>query len=439
MKKRIVYPILAIILLTGFILRFHDYTVWPREGATYDEFAWTFLGISLWQKGVPTSWSTHAAYKNNVHYVNPHGAVFNLVTPYLEHPPLFGLVAGGFTMVNGVTSFDGVTIPKIRPLALFLGTLAIFSVFLLASAVYGDGIGLISTAIYAIIPTVAIGSRLVQNENFFIPFFLLALYFAYRYVKHSEKSDLYVSAGISALLPLAKVPWITAPVAVMAMFAYAKKWKAAVIVGIVTLICFSGFLVYGLLLDKEVFLNLWKLQLARYDIAFDSLFVLFREPILADRYLVDGWVYFGWAAMMLLIVRDLKKSLPVVLGFMAYAAVFVFAIPNEPLHGWYRYPFYPFLAIAIAVFLYENFNRNYLSSAVFYIVTGLSMFAESWGKILGFSFPVFRTYLAVVAAGALPGIFPGLKRVTIIRWVNIGILVLITLLSVWTIFTYNEQ
>jgi 4-amino-4-deoxy-L-arabinose transferase-like glycosyltransferase len=439
MKKYLVYCILAVILVTGFGLRYDNYTVWPREGATFDEFAWTFLGLSIWQKGIPTSWSPHAAYTHRVEYFNPQGAHFTLVTPYLEHPPLFGLIAGGFARLRGITSFDQVNVSVIRPLALVLGVLAIFTVFLLASAVYGDIVGLIAAGVYAVTPTVAIGSRLVQNENFFIPFFLLALYFAYKYVKRSNTKDLVATTILCALLPLAKVPWVAAPVAVIAMFAFSKKWKVVWTVGITTVICFSGYILYGFLLDKELFLNLWRLQLSRYAMSFDSIYTVFRDPLVVDRTFVDGWIYFGWAAMIVLLTKDSKKNVPVILGFLSYLAIFVFAIPSEALHGWYRYPFYPFLAISIAVFLNEYLNRNYFIMATFYLMTGLSMFAESWGKVLGFSYPVFRTYLTTVAIGALPGLFPELKRYKLFQWINIILVCVVILLSVWAIRQYNEQ
>ncbi|OGG29226.1 hypothetical protein A3A63_03240 [Candidatus Gottesmanbacteria bacterium RIFCSPLOWO2_01_FULL_46_9] len=143
--------------------------------------------------------------------------------------------------------------------------------------------------------------------------------------------------------------------------------------------------------------------------------------------------------MILLLVKNIKKNIPIVLGFLAYGAIFVFAIPSEPLHGWYRYPFYPFLAIALAVFLKEYLNRGYFVTALFFIVTGLSVFAESWGKVFGFSYPVFRTYLTVVAVGALPGIYPKLERNRVLRWINYGILFSIILLSLWAAVHYNEQ
>lgn len=439
MRKITVGIILAFILMVGLFLRSYNYTVWPREGATFDEFAWTFLGLSLWEKGVPSSWSPHKAYKNRVEYFNPQGAHFTIVTPYLEHPPLFGLIAGGFARLRGITTFDEVRVATVRPLAIALGILSIYMVFLLASVLYGDVVGLIASAVYAITPTVAVGSRLVQNENFFIPFFLLSLLLAYRNIQRPKKGTLAASVLIASILPLAKVPWVAAPIAVAGIFAISRKWKEAGLVLLATTLIFSIFLVYGFVLDREVFINLWKLQLARYDMVFDSLFILFRDPVVVDRALVDGWIYFGWVAMILLLVKDIKKHLPVVIGFLAYGAIFVFAIPSEGLHGWYRYPFYPFLAIATAVFIKEYLNVNYLVTAVFYVVVGLSMFAESWGRTYGFSYPVFRIYLMTVACSALPVIFPKLQNKRAFRWLH-GVMVLcIIFLSCWAILLYNEQ
>lgn len=439
MKHWIPYCCLLIILIIGVVLRNHNLTTWPREGATFDEFAWTFQGLSIWEKGIPTSWSPHKAYTNRVEYYNPQGAHFTLVTPYLEHPPLFGLVAGGFAYGQGIRTFDDVTIAKIRPLALIMGVVSIYAVFLLSSTVYGISMGLIASGVYAIVPTIVIGSRIVQNENFFIPLFLFALYFAQKYLKDSSTRNLIAATLLSAMLPLAKIPWIAAPLAVIGMFMVSKKWKAALWVIAATALALGVWIIYGYMTDAVLFTNLWKLQLARYDMTFDSLFILFKDPVIVDRALVDGWIYFGWVAMALLLVKDVKKYLPIIFGFLAYLAVFVFAIPSEPLHGWYRYPFYPFLIIAIAVFLKEYFNKQYLITALFFILTGLSMLAGGWGRSLGFSYPVFRTYLVTVALGALPGIFPRLEKKRIFQWINIGLLLLVILLSVWTVLGYNEQ
>ena len=169
------FILLGLILVLGLWLRSDKLYTWPRLGATFDEYAWTWLGINLIQNRVPESWSRHPQYKNtkSITYQN---VPFQLVKPYLEHPPLFGLVAGSYALANGARSMFELNLYHIRGLALLLGVLSIFMIYIFAAQVYGYKVGLLSAFIYASVPTVAVGSRLVQNENLFIPFFLLSLF-----------------------------------------------------------------------------------------------------------------------------------------------------------------------------------------------------------------------------------------------------------------------
>lgn len=436
MKKYISAFILIAILLLGLGLRAHQYATWPREGATFDEYAWTWLGMSLWNTGVPTSWSPHQAYTNRTRYINPKGGVFTLVTPYLEHPPLFGLVAGGFAILTGERSFGDLDIRTIRLLALALGTLSVYAVYLVARESYGRGIGLLSGFLYAIIPSVAIGSRLVQNENFFIPFFLLSLYFLQRYLKTDSRRYFWISAGIAALLPLAKVPWIAAPAAVSFILLYKRRIKEAMLVVLCTALCFSAFLAYGFIQDAPLFVKLWRLQLARYDMNFDSVFALFQTPYLTDRLYLDGWIYAGWAAL-LLSLRNGKKHYILLFGFLAYFLVFVFAIPNEAGHGWYRYPLYPFLAIALAAVANEIFNKDWIATFLFLLFSGLSMLSNVWTPMFGFSYVVYRLYIILCGATLTPLVFP--RTGTVIRRISYGMLLIVVCLSVWSLLSYTEQ
>src|SRR3989344_7915659 len=140
-KRTIFLPILFILLL-GFVLRSHNLNTWPRLGATFDEYAWTWLGMNLIQEGIPKSWSPHKEYSNKK-YVEYQKTAFWIATPYLEHPPLFGLVSGSFAIANGATKMYEVTIDKIRPLALFLGVLSIGLIFILTKEIYDKKIALL--------------------------------------------------------------------------------------------------------------------------------------------------------------------------------------------------------------------------------------------------------------------------------------------------------
>lgn len=437
-KNWYVLVILTVILTIGVMLRNYNLNTWPREGATFDEYAWTFLGLSIINTGVPTSWSPHPQYTHKQTYINPHGTNFQLVTPYLEHPPLFGLVAGIFARIHGVTDFNGVEISKIRPLALFLGTVAIIAVYLFSQSVYGRGVGLLSAFLYAIIPSVAVGSRLIQNENFFIPLFLLSLYFLHRYLITSGKHFFIFALLISPLLPLAKIPWISAPLAMVAILFYVKKYKEAMIIVASTGIVIFLFVLYGTHYDAKLFQSLWMMQLSRYDMGFESLFALFTLPVLTDRLFLDGWIFFGWIAWFMS-TKNLKKNYPLIFGLIVYGSIFIFAIPNEPGHGWYRYPFYPFLTIATAVFIKDYFNKELILTTIFLLVIGLSMFYHVWTPVFGFSYLVFRLYLVACSIGLLPIWFPTkqVKKISFsMNWLLLG---LASLLSTIAVIGYNEQ
>ena len=200
---------------------------------------------------------------------------------------------------------------------------------------------------------------------------------------------------------------------------------------------FLLYFVYGFYYDSSLFLSLMSFQLQRYDLTFNSIFALFTSPYLADRFTVDGWIYFGWFAVFLLAVKDIKKNFLTLLPFLAYFAVFLFAIPNEPSHGWYRYPFYPFLTISTALFLKEYFNKNYLLTFLFLIFTGLSMLQLSWAQSLGFSFIVFRFFLILFGLSMLPYFFPRTKSPSSL--VSFVSLTIIFILNVWSVKNYNEQ
>src|SRR3990167_5001197 len=194
--KRNTLIILLSILLLGFVLRFNNLTTQPRLGATFDEFAWTWLGISLIQEQIPSSWSNydvHVGYREYKEYL---GATFWIITPYLEHPPLFGLIAGSFAIVNGAEGMFDVNLQTIRPLALILGVVSIGALFLLVKELYGEKTALLASLIYATVPTVVIGSRLVQNENFFIPLYLISLFFIFKFIRMHDNRYFLITAVI---------------------------------------------------------------------------------------------------------------------------------------------------------------------------------------------------------------------------------------------------
>ncbi len=436
-KKTLV--LLFAILILGLFLRHKDFRSSPRLGATFDEYAWTWLGMSLIEKHTPSSWSSYPQYEGYREYKKYQGATFWIVKPYLEHPPLFGLIAGSFAIANGAKSMFDVDLEKIRPLALILGVLSIFIIFLLVKELYDEKTALLASFIYALIPTVVIGSRLVQNENFFIPVFLLSLFLIFRFIKTKKDKFFLLAAFICGLLTLAKVPWIAAGISIGLILLYNRKYKHfLLLVGIVISI-FSLFIIYAYYYNWDLFISLWKFQFQRYEMAFNSVFTLFAEPYLADRFTIDGWIYFGWISFFLLLAKNLRKNYILIFGLLGYLAVFVFAIPNTPGHGWYKYPFYPFLAISLAIFIKDHFNKNLLFTFMFILFTGLSLLELTWTKTFGFSFSILRIFILLAGTSLLPLFFKNSKLKKYSRVFNYLMLIFIFFLSIWAVLAYNEQ
>lgn len=423
--------ILVIILLVGFFLRFHQYSLFPRHGATFDEFAWTWQGISLWQTGIPTSWSPHFQYKN-FEVKKFQGAWVRLVTPYLEHPPLFGIVAGGFALLTGSNNLFDISLSQIRILSLIMGTSTIFLIFLLAQKVYGDSIGIIAALIYAMVPTIVIGSRLVQNENFFIPVFIILWLLILNYLETKKIWQRNLAAVLAGLLTLAKVPWATATLAGCLIFAKENKFKDALIFGLIALFIFSFYFLYGWIYDWHTFMSLWGLQTARNNIGLDNVLALFTHPYLVDRIYPDGWINWGWISAFILSL-NFKKHFKLSIPLLSYFLVFVFAIPGIEAQGWYRYPFYPFLIISSAIVIKEILTKPSLLNLFFFFIISSSAFHWGWEERFGISNLFFRAIvilgtISLLPAALWPKRFSRLGHRTTYFW--LGIFILLNILSV---------
>lgn len=392
-NTKISYIVLVFIILLGFLLRYHNYTIYPRHGATFDEFAWTWLGINLIQHQVPISWSSQSQYQHRKHLIYQ-GAAFWIVKPYLEHPPLFGIVSGTSALLSGAKDMYSVTLKNMRSLSLMLGVLSMVVLFLFVNSLYGKRIAFLTIILYATVPTIVIGSRIVQNENFLIPFWLFSLYLINKYLQTKKRWMRNIASIIGGLLILAKVPWLVVSLSLGMILFYKGRRRDALFVGVVALGFFLLFIAYGLYFDKQLFISLIQLQAARYDISFDGLFSIFTHPLLVDRYYLDGWILFGWVSIFF-ISKNIKKHLFVLLPFISYFAFYVFAIPNEPAHGWYRYPFYPFLITALAIVLEEERKKLSFLTLFFVFIVGLPLLQNVWREVFGFSFIVYRAFILI--------------------------------------------
>ncbi|MFM6515047.1 MAG: glycosyltransferase, partial [Microcystis panniformis] len=96
----------AIITCLGAFLRIYNYDSLPPDNWTADEYAFAWSGMSLLQTGIPTSWSWLNPTDNFPTVVwEAKNIRYRLVTPWFDHPPLFGLLVGLFAILGGAKTF----------------------------------------------------------------------------------------------------------------------------------------------------------------------------------------------------------------------------------------------------------------------------------------------------------------------------------------------
>ncbi len=123
----------AIITFLGAFLRIYNYDSLPPDNWTSDEYAFAWSGMSLLQTGIPTSWSWLSPTDNFPTVVwEAKNIRYRLVTPWFDHPPLFGLLVGLFALLGGAKTFFDCSLTIIRVPSLFLGIASIVLVYLLA-------------------------------------------------------------------------------------------------------------------------------------------------------------------------------------------------------------------------------------------------------------------------------------------------------------------
>ena len=118
--------LVALILALGLFLRLHDYTQAPKLADNQDELAWTWAGLSLLEDHSPTSWSYLLAYPHVFAIPEPdNGQLLPGVHPWLDHPPLFAVLMGGYAWLAGERHFQDVSVAVIRLPVIMLSLLTL--------------------------------------------------------------------------------------------------------------------------------------------------------------------------------------------------------------------------------------------------------------------------------------------------------------------------
>lgn len=360
-KKIIIFIAIIVIALIGFKLRTKSFAVVPFPGESLDEYSNAWVGLSLIELGVPVGESGLGGYTNveqkyiNVDHIyqgTAQGNSLPMSYPWFDHPPMMGLLVGGFSYVSGARVFEDTIAATIRKPVILLSIVTIVLTAYLSFLIFGWPTALITTVIMATSPLMVINSRMVQAENGFVPILLLCMILLWYYIKKPNIWLLSVVAFLSGLAMLFKLSAITIPITCFIVLAANSKnnWKVKaqelLIFSIIAGSIAGLFMVYGAALDFKSFLHLLGSNSNRvYGIGLNAISDLITQTkVTGFKFLSDGWPIVGWFGLLIMLIKEKEKTLLIWLPVVVYLAVYLF-FGSEP-YGWYRIPFLPFLIIS---------------------------------------------------------------------------------------------
>lgn len=386
--------ILVFVLLIGLILRLHNYTLYPQRGASSDEYTYAFLGVSLLTNHVPISWSAYTAYKE-VRHLTIDKLYFPIVYPYFDHPPLNGLLVGGWSILFGQDRFEEIDLKTIRLVPIFLSFISSILVFLLGLRLYTFKTAIWALLIYSTATIFVMNGRVVFAENLLTTLLLSTLYLFLLFRKKFTAKKVIVLSILCGLSFWAKELGIVTFLSILYLFLSEKvKPKYIVIlIGISSLVILL-YALYGVYYDKDLFLQVISLQ-ANRDIGIKTLFYLLSTPIIVNKIYLDGWYFFGLISFFFSFWEYAKNKLLLVPS-LAYFLLLIFSLTQEGEMGWYMIPMFPFMALFSAKLLVESLQKQSLFIFLLLLFVGLSEISLLYQENFGLTTMQFRILILLI-------------------------------------------
>jgi hypothetical protein len=348
----------ALLLLAGLALRLHGYTSYPRFGANEDEVAWAWLGQSLWLYHWPASWSYLPEHLPVSVMATSKGVLLPWVSPWLDHPPLFGLLVGGVALLAGQHTPTEVGPAAIRLVPILLSMVTAWLLYLLAARHLGRTTAVVALAVFCLSPWMIDASRLVESEWLLAPMLLGVLVLA----SHRGRLPSAALLALCVLAPLVKVPGVIVGAAAAVALLTERRWVMAGLALFGAPVGIGLFAAYGAAVDWHQFVLVWQVQAARHaslvagrQFLFSGDAGLWNFVPLGDPLWTVGMV--GLAMMLLRAPLSAQARIP--LAFAGYALLMTLTAGSEgaQFYDWYRFTVDPLCCIGVGDLIARNLPR----------------------------------------------------------------------------------
>ena len=322
----------------------------PARSLTEDEYAWTWSGMTLIQRGTPEAWSMLTAYLPVRRNIEWRGHRYRMVKPWLDHPPLYALYAGGWMLALGQRDMFEVDLWQMRLGSLLLDAVCFVLLSLVLRRLLPTAEILVALLLYAVMPAIVLHQRLVICENMYVPLTLGILLLLLQQSREFARARALAIFALCAALPLLKVAALTSSVFLLLWAlidgAPRERWISAGTIALGTGTGLGVYLWYAQHVDANLFWEVMTNQQDRWK-GFAGMEALLFTPRLVNQGLRDLLAVLG--CVLALASLTLPRMAAWGLAVLAYTACMAFFMDQERVYGWYFLPLYPWFCTALGV------------------------------------------------------------------------------------------
>jgi hypothetical protein len=362
---------LVVAVALGLGLRAYQYDLIPFHHETADEYQHGWEGWTLIHEGVPAAW-TFYPQRYPPEKISPFlwfGDSYYLARPYFDHPPGFSLLVGAASSALGAESMLDCTLRRMRVIPMLLGAMTTFLVGWVGwKTLPRRSAGTMAALVYATLPTIVLGNRLVKAENLLAPLMLLLTMWLQAYAAGNRPRDLakIVIAGAAGIW--AKATGIALPLAAALVLSQQRKGRAVAAVALGAGAAIALYLLYGAAYDWPLFMKVLGLQASKR-VAVRTLLDLEGISRIVEVQFGGGW--YLWLAMAVAWMA-LGKHRAILAPAAVYLGVMALTADVRGVFGWYRLPLFPYLCLAGGWFLSEWWEAKDAGRGFLFCLTALA-------------------------------------------------------------------
>jgi hypothetical protein len=323
-----------------------------------DEQSWLMVGTSLIETGTPTAWT--------IFYGTYWAAGINTsatVTPYLDHPPLFSLLVGGWAYWLGEMNMGSLNWELVRIPMIVISVLTIIFTYLFVRRAFGYTEATFVLLAFVFFPSHVVASRIIAAEHFIGLLLMLGLYlFAVfettknKRIKQEVGEIMVILCAVSLMIKL----WaVVIPGTLCFLALYRRRWKLSVMLILATLVSVLIFAGYGYYYNWEAFVGILK---AHQDQAqtFAHFWTFFTKLDIGYFGFFDVSIIVGLIGIIgLAIEKGIKgRGIYVFVPFLVISFLFLY-VATGMAYGWYKYLLYPLIAVGLGHVFAQLYRGRY--------------------------------------------------------------------------------